>query len=320
MMSYDNASNMSGIYSEVQALFREVNKLAEWVPCAAHSLNLVGSVTVECCTEAIKFFSVVQSIYTFLEASPQRWSIMLKKYEGALIDISLSERQPLNAVNEAKSLVKKLNRLETVLMSNIWNDILQQINFVHKSLQTPDLFEEKARTRVSGLSDYSEIESRKRKHKVSINDGNAIDAVDQMSAIHKFKTQTFYVIIDKLIVEMEKRKKACLKLDERFNFLTNESLKDEEIKINANNLVEAYKTDLASSFVNEFLIFKSFRETGMSLNEMLIKQINTKMVTSFPNVNIAFRIYLSIFGTSCEGERSFSILKRVKNWQRSTIG
>jgi len=57
--SYDNASNMSGIYSRVQARFREVNKLAEWVPCAAHSLYLVGSVTVECCTEAIKFFSVV---------------------------------------------------------------------------------------------------------------------------------------------------------------------------------------------------------------------------------------------------------------------
>ncbi|CAI6343833.1 unnamed protein product [Macrosiphum euphorbiae] len=119
---------------------------------------------------------------------------------------------------------------------------------------------------------------------------------------------------------MEKRKIAYLKLDERFNFLTDESLKDEEIKINANNLVEACKTDLESSFVNEFLIFKSFRETGMSVNEMLIKQINTKMVTSFPNVNIAFRIYLSIFGTSCESERSFSILKRVKNWQRSTIG
>jgi len=377
--SYDNASNMSGIYSGVQARFLEVNKLAEWVPCAAHSLNLVGSVTVECCTEAIKFFSVVQSIYTFLAASPQRWSIMLKNmkesvfvvkslsetrwsarsdatkalslnYEvirQALIDISLSERQPPNAVNEAKSLVKKLNRLETVLMSIIWNDILQQINVVNKSLQTPgieictvvnlynsliscfknmrsaenfDLFEEKAKKRVSGLSDYSEIESRKRKHKVSINDGNAINAVDQMSARDKFKTQTFYVIIDKLIVEMEKRKKAYLKLDGRFNFLTDESLKDEEIKIKANNLVEAYKSDLESSFVNEFLIFKSFRETGMSVNDMLIKQINTKMVTSFPNVNIAFRIYLSIFGTSCEGERSFSILKRVKNWQRSTIG
>jgi len=51
------------------------------------------------------------------------------------------------------------------------------------------------------------------------------------------------------------------------------------------------------TFFNEFLIFKSFQETGMSINEMLMKQINTKMVTSFPNVNIAFRIYLSIFCT-----------------------
>lgn len=74
--SYDNVSNMSGIYSGVQARFREVNKLAEWIPCAAHCLNLVGSAAVECCTEAINFFSVIQSIYTFLSASPQRWSIM----------------------------------------------------------------------------------------------------------------------------------------------------------------------------------------------------------------------------------------------------
>lgn len=69
---------MSGLYSGVQAHFRKVNKLAEWVPCAAHSLNLVGSVAVECRTEAVKLFSVVQSTYTFLSASLQRWSIKLK--------------------------------------------------------------------------------------------------------------------------------------------------------------------------------------------------------------------------------------------------
>ena len=43
-------------------------------------------------------------------------------------------------------------------------------------------------------------------------------------------------------------------------------------------------------------------------------------MTSFPNVNIAFRIYLSIFGTSSEGERSSSKLKLIKNYLRSTIG
>jgi len=41
---------------------------------------------------------------------------------------------------------------------------------------------------------------------------------------------------------------------------------------------------------------------------------------SFPNVNIAFRIYLSVFGTSSEGERSFSKLKLIKNYLRSTTG
>ena len=31
-------------------------------------------------------------------------------------------------------------------------------------------------------------------------------------------------------------------------------------------------------------------------------------------------IYLSILGSSCEGERSFSTLKRIENYTRSTLG
>lgn len=58
--SYDNASNTSGIYLRVQARFREVNYLAEWVRCVAHSLNLVGLSAAECCTEAVGFFSILQ--------------------------------------------------------------------------------------------------------------------------------------------------------------------------------------------------------------------------------------------------------------------
>ncbi|XP_065664817.1 zinc finger MYM-type protein 1-like [Hydra vulgaris] len=40
--SYDNAASMSGKYSELQARLKEINKYADFVPCAAHSLNLVG--------------------------------------------------------------------------------------------------------------------------------------------------------------------------------------------------------------------------------------------------------------------------------------
>jgi hypothetical protein len=36
--------------------------------------------------------------------------------------------------------------------------------------------------------------------------------------------------------------------------------------------------------------------------------------------HIAFRIYLSIFGTSAEGEKRFSKMKLITNYLRSTMG
>lgn len=40
--SYDNAANMSGKYQGVQALIKNKNNFAVFVPCVRHSLNLVG--------------------------------------------------------------------------------------------------------------------------------------------------------------------------------------------------------------------------------------------------------------------------------------
>ncbi|KAB0803178.1 hypothetical protein PPYR_00148 [Photinus pyralis] len=45
--SYDNATNMSGIYSGLQAIILELCGLAEYVPCSGHSLNLVGAAAAE---------------------------------------------------------------------------------------------------------------------------------------------------------------------------------------------------------------------------------------------------------------------------------
>lgn len=41
--SYDNVSNMSGIYNGLQQRIKNLNSLAAFMPCSAHSLNLVGS-------------------------------------------------------------------------------------------------------------------------------------------------------------------------------------------------------------------------------------------------------------------------------------
>ncbi|XP_042567684.1 uncharacterized protein LOC109060026 [Cyprinus carpio] len=55
--SYDNASNMAGKYSGLQAHLKKQNPLIHYTPCAAHSLNLVGVNCVDnCCEEVNSFF------------------------------------------------------------------------------------------------------------------------------------------------------------------------------------------------------------------------------------------------------------------------
>ena len=53
-----------------------------------------------------------------------------------------------------------------------------------------------------------------------------------------------------------------------------------------------------------------------SVKDMPQYVISNNFSVAFPNVCIAFRIYLSILGSSCEEERSFSTLIRAKNYTR----
>ena len=75
--SYDNASNMSGRYNGLQARIKEKNPLADYVPCFAHSLNLVGQSAVEKVSGAARFFNLVDYVYTCFSASTHRWSVLL---------------------------------------------------------------------------------------------------------------------------------------------------------------------------------------------------------------------------------------------------
>lgn len=163
--SYDNASNMSGVYSGLQARFKNINPLAEFTPCSAHSLNLVGMCAAGSCSEAATFFGTVQLIYNFFSASTCRWEIFNKfadleenKLNKTTIK-SLSKTrwsarsdavktlnnswtvilkvlrfiiddvtQKNTTRDEAKTIYNKLNTLEMCLMSKIWGFLLNRIN------------------------------------------------------------------------------------------------------------------------------------------------------------------------------------------------
>lgn len=52
---------MSGVYSGLQARIKDACPYAIFVPCAAHSLNLVGEYAASCCTLGTEFLNCLQS-------------------------------------------------------------------------------------------------------------------------------------------------------------------------------------------------------------------------------------------------------------------
>lgn len=69
---YDNGSNMASNYNGVQARIAEMNHLAEFVPCLAHSLNLVGVHFASSCPEVVNLFGIIQKVFCFFVGSTTR--------------------------------------------------------------------------------------------------------------------------------------------------------------------------------------------------------------------------------------------------------
>lgn len=78
--SYDNGSNMKGKNRGVQALIREENPRAFYLPCTSHNLNLILGDCCKSSERAINFFSLIQKIFTTFSGSVSRWTIFKKMH------------------------------------------------------------------------------------------------------------------------------------------------------------------------------------------------------------------------------------------------
>ncbi|XP_072368175.1 zinc finger MYM-type protein 1-like [Scyliorhinus torazame] len=165
---------MKGSEKGLQALFKNINRYADYVPCAAHSLNLVGEKAVSTVPEVVDYFGILQELYVFFSGSPRRWEILnthgnlhfsLKSlsvtrwsahyeavwaikngYMGILQTLKHifenSEKKP-ECKRDAKNLYHKLIKLEYAILTVVWEEVLGRFNKTNKKLQTPgfDVFE-----------------------------------------------------------------------------------------------------------------------------------------------------------------------------------
>ena len=137
----------------------------------------------------------------------------------------------------------------------------------------------------------------------------------------KFPIKTFYPIRDCLIAELKRRSKRYHELNDYFGILFNYSkMKTNEIYNAADELRQRYKNDLDESFGSELVHFIQFiceQENAKDPSSMykIIKECSLE--SPFPNVCIPLQICLTLPSTNASGERSFSTIKRIKNYLRS---
>ena len=173
--SYDNAANMSGKYAGLQAKIKEINPLADYILCAAHSLNLVGIASVKCCLDSCNFLGLVQELYAYSVGSTKRWNLLtngLSSNENGRIltlkslsstrwhfhselvkalqinysniyamlnEIVNNEQVKGDARLAASIFVEKMCRLENAYMCVLWNKILQLFQIAGTLLQNANI-------------------------------------------------------------------------------------------------------------------------------------------------------------------------------------
>lgn len=226
----------------------------------------------------------------------------------------------------------------------LWNDILERIDKVSNYLHSEALNLVAGMKQLSSLHSYLnekrnefdryeqitmkflQIKSpkykriRTRKEFLDEGKGDEVD-LDERST---FKTQVYIKIFDALIFNLSRRKEAYENLANKFEILSLILLKKTEKEMlskAAQKLSEFYPNDIERDIENECHHFRMYvkEKDFKGIVEVYEYISKNDLKTTFPNLDIALRIFLSLPVTNCSAERGFSTLTRVKNMKRSTL-
>ncbi|KAF7655414.1 hypothetical protein LDENG_00056290 [Lucifuga dentata] len=99
----------------------------------------------------------------------------------------------------------------------------------------------------------------------------------------------------------------------------------QEVRNRTTTLISTYPEDLNNELADELIQLRHFVSSDDRPNftdpcQLLQILLKNGLQATFHNVFVALRIFLTLPVTNCEGERSFSRMKRVKNELRTTMG
>ena len=184
------------------------------------------------------------------------------------------------------SLQPCMGRLETGVLTVLWNQVLQRFQLCSASLQSADqdlnttcaiyrsliVCAQKLRPtyaavectakQLTNCEEYRQNTQRTRKRNQKY-DGSGSQPDEAMTAAATFRVSAFTVIIDSLVAALQKRSQDYEGISARFGFLRNvRSMSSEKLSVQ-HSLVEWFPDDLEASLSGELVQFAALLDTDI---------------------------------------------------------
>ncbi|KAL6530818.1 hypothetical protein OROGR_014678 [Orobanche gracilis] len=280
------------------------------------------------------------------------------KIRDALMKLSHVSDDPKICWDAEKLASNEFSSFEFILSLIIWHEILYKINLVSKNLQSEDMRLDVAIASLKGLVSFFEkyrengftsamvdakelaiemdielVFSIKRRIKRNRQfDENPNTEREQQSASENYRTNYFLVLVDMALSQLKIRFEQIELFEYVFGFLfdasrlislDDEGLKDCCLKLEK-SLTHGDDCDIdAKRLLSELQILQEMLPTAaydyeIPWNSVKILEFVKKM-DMFPNILVAYRVLLTIPITVASAERSFSKLKLIKSYLRTSM-
>ena len=226
---------------------------------------------------------------------------------------------------------------ESLLMASIWVKVLSDIHNTNLVIQCRNATLDAERDNIQSLIDSMKY-LRERWSDI-LNEASIVASNVQLTpefaprrrgdtqekAKNNFKTDVFYVIIDSIIAGLTRRFTAVVTICNRFGFLWGfKDLKETELTEKASDFHKTYSRHVSSEIEAEIHRLRGVYDANFKAETPRPKELYGEIHAMglnalFPNILTALRIFLTLPASVASNERSFSVLKRIKNYLRSNM-
>uniref|UniRef100_A0A8C3G567 Uncharacterized protein n=1 Tax=Cyclopterus lumpus TaxID=8103 RepID=A0A8C3G567_CYCLU len=330
---YDGAATMTGAYSGLQKRISDRERNAIYIHCASHNLNLVLN---DACQNVTK--TEFKAGPTLKRLCPTRWAsrhdavrslrFRFKDVMKALTKICLLSNKKEECA-EAEGLNHSMENFEFVLQTVIQGKLLETVNVVSQSLQKQNVDILQASEYLAGVSQSlavlrGEFQSLKESAQ-DLAQSWGISPTFLQKRARRTKRHFDELCEDERLLDPEEHFKVSVfyqTVDIAITQVTHNDMYQ-----SASALAEQYSDDLSADFPDQVLALRqalkfAIREIKNGsiydlANTLIIK--HNSILSSVPDVATAIKLFLTIPVTVASAERSFSKLKLIKTYLRSSM-